>query len=37
MVSNFYSDLKKAQKAEELVREVFASLTSDYKFINVGD
>lgn len=37
MVSNFYSDLAKAKKAEDLVKEVFTSLTSDYKFIDVGD
>ena len=36
MVSNFYSDLAKARKAEDLVREVFSSLTNDYKFYDVG-
>lgn len=36
MVSNFWSDLAQAKKAEDLVREVFASLTDKYTFIDVG-
>lgn len=37
MVANFYRDLEKAQKAEILVRDVFAGLTADYTFTAVGD
>lgn len=37
MVSNFYSDLNKAKKAEDLVRETFASLTNEYTFIDVSN
>lgn len=36
MVSNFWSDLAQARSAEDLVREVFASLTDEYTFIDVG-
>lgn len=37
MVSNFYADLEKAHKAEELVREVFSSRTSLYSFYDVSN
>ena len=36
MVSNFWNDLAQAHKSEELVRRLFASLTNEYTFINVG-
>lgn len=36
MVSNFWDDLAQARKSEDLVREVFSSLTNDYIFIDVG-
>ena len=36
MVKDFWSDLAQARKSEELVREVFASLTDEYTFIDVG-
>lgn len=36
MVSNFWSDLAQARKAEDLVRELFSSLTDKYTFIDVG-
>ncbi len=36
MVSNFYNDLRQAQKVEELVREVFSELSNNYTFIDVG-
>ena len=36
MVKDFWSDLAQARKSEELVREVFASLTDEYTFVNVG-
>lgn len=37
VVANFYRDLEKARKAEDLVRDVFASMTDDYTFTTVGD
>lgn len=37
MLSNFFSDLRQAQSAEILVRDVFANLSSDYTFTCVGD
>ena len=36
MVANFWNDLAQARKSEDLVREVFASLTNEYTFIDVG-
>ena len=37
MISNFYSDLSKARKAENLVYQVLSALTDDYAFEEVGD
>ena len=37
MVSNFYTDLKKAREAEEIVRNHFSYLMPDYKFELVGN
>lgn len=37
MLSNFKADLQKAKKAEELVRDVFSSLTSEYVFEDVSN
>ena len=37
MVSNFYSDLSKARKAENLVYQVLSNLADDYTFEEVGD
>lgn len=37
MVSNFWSDLAQARKAEDLVREVFANLTDKYTFVDVAN
>lgn len=36
MVTNFWEDLRQAQKAEDLVREVFSRLTSNYSFADVS-
>ena len=36
MVSNFWSDLAQAHKAETLVQRVFAGLTKEYKFYDVS-
>lgn len=36
MVNNFYRDLEAARSAEHLVRDVFASLSLDYTFEEVG-
>ena len=36
MVSNFFSDLKKAHKAEIIVRDAFAALTDEYSFYDVS-
>ena len=35
-INGFFKDLKEAQKAEELVLEVFSNLSTDYKFEHVG-
>lgn len=37
MVDNFYTDLRKAKRAEELVREAFSYLTDKYTFEDVAD
>lgn len=37
MISTFYNDLEKAQKAEQLVLNVFSGLTDKYNFFAVGD
>ena len=37
MLDNFDRDLAIGKRAEAIVREVFASLSSDYDFINVSD
>ena len=37
MLSNFHKDLEKGKIAESIVREVFASLTSDYRFEDVSN
>lgn len=36
MVANFWNDLAQARKSEDLVREVFSKLTTDYTFLDVG-
>lgn len=36
MVKEFWNDLAQARKSEDMVRELFASLTADYDFIDVG-
>lgn len=37
MLKGFYEDLANGKEAEQLVVEVFSSLTEDYKFESVGD
>lgn len=37
MVKDFYKDANKAKKAERIVREVLAGLTSEYKFYDVSE
>lgn len=37
MLSDFQSDLAKGKRAEQLVKEVFASLTDEYIFEDVSD
>lgn len=36
MVSNFFSDLEKGHKAEDIVRNTFAALTNEYSFYDVS-
>lgn len=37
MVANFYNDLEKAHKAENLLQNLFSSLSSKYNFKNVSE
>lgn len=37
MIDNFFTDLKKGHRAEQIVREVFSSLTDKYTFTDVSN